>query len=104
MDCWAFAGDGDVLASGGHDASLRLGEASLGTPLQDVPHPGPFTSLPWSPDGRLLASGAVAGTIRLWEIPSRGRAACVEVLAGHSSWVRGMAVAHGGTSLASASW
>jgi len=104
IDCLAFAPDGDVLASGGHDATLRLWEASLGTPLQDVPHPGPFTSLAWSPDGRLLASGDLAGTIRLWEIPSRGRAACVEILAGHSSWVRGLAFAPDGTSLASASW
>src|SRR6266487_3010733 len=104
IDCLAFAPDGDVLASGGYDATLRLWEASLGTPLQDVPHPSPITSLAWSPDGRLLASGDVAGTIRLWEIPSRGRAACVESLAGHSSWVRGLAFAPDGTSLASASW
>src|SRR5438105_5829304 len=104
IDCLAFAPDGDVLASGGYDATLRLWEASLGTPLQDVPHPGPFTSLAWSPDGRLLASGDLAGTIRLWAIPSRGRAACVEILAGHSSWVRGLAFAPDGTSLASASW
>src|SRR2546425_2353584 len=104
IDCLAFAPDGNVLASGGHDATMRLWEASLGTPLQDVPHPGPFTSLAWSPDGRLLASGDLAGTIRLWAIPSRGRAACVESLAGHSSWVRGLAFAPDGTSLASASW
>src|SRR6266568_691709 len=111
IDCLAFAPDGDVLASGGYDATLRLWEASLGTPLQDVPHPGPITSLAWhpvwgtgNPDGRLLASGDVAGTIRLWAIPSRGRAACVESLAGHSSWVRGLAFAPDGTSLASASW
>src|SRR6266571_1735730 len=56
IDCLAFAPDGNVLASGGHDATLRLWEAKLGTPLQDVPHPGPFTSLAWSPYGRLLAS------------------------------------------------
>src|SRR5438128_11704689 len=45
IDCLAFAPDGDVLASGGHDATMRLWEASLGTPLQDVPHPGPIAPL-----------------------------------------------------------
>src|SRR2546422_203602 len=104
IDCLAFAPDGDVLASGGHDATMRLWETKQGTPLADVPHPGPFTSLAWSPDGRLLASGDAAGTIRLWAIPSHGRAACVESLAGHSSWVRGRAFAPDGTSLASGSW
>src|SRR2546421_1276885 len=111
IDCLAFAPDGDVLASGGYAGTLRLWEAKRGTPLQDVPHPGPITSLAWhpvwgtgNPDGRLLASGDVAGTIRLWEIPSRGRAACVEILAGPSSVGRGRAFAPDGTSLASASW
>src|SRR5260370_159326 len=41
---------------------------------------------------------------RMWEVPSQGRATCVEILAGHSSWVCGLAFAPDGTSLASASW
>jgi hypothetical protein len=43
-------------------------------------------------------------TTRLWEIPSSGRAACVQILAGHSSWVRGLAFAPNGRRLASASF
>jgi WD40 repeat protein len=100
----AFAPDGSLLASGGHEGTVRLWDAKLGTTLQELPHPGTVFSLAWSPDGHLLASGDVAGTIRLWEIwPSR-LATCVEILAGHSSWVPGLAFAPDGNSLASASW
>ena len=102
-NCLAFAPGGRLLASGGYEASVRLWDPKLGTALQELPHPGTVFSLAWSPDGHLLASGDVAGTIRLWEIgPSP--ATCVEVLAGHSSWVPGLAFAPDGRTLASASW
>src|SRR5260370_34983346 len=100
IDCLGFAPDGDVLASGGHDATMRLWETKQGTPLADVPHPGPFTSLAWSPDGRLLASGDVAGTIRLWGGPSPGGAARVESRAWHRSGGRGVALLRGATTVA----
>ena len=104
IDCLAFAPDGDVLASGGHDATLRLWDAKLGTPLQDVPHPGPVTR--W-PGARMDACSPVATSrapFGCGRSRPAGRATCVEILAGHSSWVRGLAFAPDGTSLASASW
>jgi transcriptional regulator with XRE-family HTH domain len=39
--CLAFSPDGSLLASGSQDGSVRLWEASLGRPLEDIPHPAP---------------------------------------------------------------
>jgi WD40 repeat protein len=100
----AFAPDGSLLASGGFEGTVRLWDPKLGTTLQELPHPGTVFSLAWSPDGHLLASGDVAGTIRLWEIGPSRKASCVEILAGHSSWIPGLSFAPDGNSLASASW
>src|SRR5256885_5751292 len=93
-----------MLASAGLDATVRLWDAKLGTPLENVLHPGAVFSLAWSPDGRLLASGDFAGALRLWELQPSGPARCVQTLWGHSNWVRGLAFAPDGSLLASASW
>jgi WD40 repeat protein/transcriptional regulator with XRE-family HTH domain len=103
-NCLAFSPDGSLLANGAHDATVQLWDAKLGTPLQDVPHPDPVISLAWSPDGSLLASGDSEGTIRLWELQQSGPPRCVQMLCGHSNWVRELAFAPDGSSLASASW
>jgi WD40 repeat protein len=102
--CLAFSPDGSLFASGGLDATVRLWEASLGTLLEDIPHHGPVFSASCSPDGRLLASSDVAGTTRLWEMQQTGPARCVEILSGHTNWVRGLAFAPDGSILVSASW
>ena len=47
--CVAFASDGSLLASGGHEGTVRLWDPKLGTPIQEVPHPGPVSALAWIP-------------------------------------------------------
>ncbi len=99
----AFAPDGGLLATCGNDATV-LWDLQSGTQLQTLPHPGQLHAITWSPDGHLLASGSSDGQIRLWEIQKTQPATCVEILAGHTNWVIGLAFAPDGSTLASASW
>jgi len=49
---------------------VRLIETSTGKTLADLKgHDLPIAGLAFSPDGRLLASGSLDRTIKLWELP-----------------------------------
>jgi WD40 repeat protein len=65
-------------------------------------HTNRVTSVAFSPDGRLLASGSWDETIKLWEVAS-GRE--VRTLSGHTDWVLSVAFSPDGRLLASgAAW
>ena len=67
----AFSDDGQTIAAGLADDSIRLWRVAtrspLGAPL--IGHQGPVTSVAFSPGGNTLASGSTDTTIRLWPIP-----------------------------------
>ena len=64
----ALSADGQLLASGGLDGTVRLWEVPSGRGLATLHgHTSAVWGVTLSSDGRLLASGGLDGTVRLWD-------------------------------------
>ena len=78
MQSVAFTPNGQVMAAGGEDSTIRLWNvADLGRPIA-LGHPlrgdtNTVFSLAFSPDGRTLASGSEDRTVRLWNVTDPAR-------------------------------
>jgi WD40 repeat protein len=97
----AFAPDDGTLAIGiGNRVALRDGQTL--DRIEDLAgHRGRVTSIAWSADGSLLASGASDDNdIRVWEASTRR---IRHVLSGHTGWIRSLAFSPDGATLASGS-
>ncbi len=70
----AFSPDGNTLASGSSDNSIRLWDVQSGKERQVLlGHLNPVWSVAFSPDSDSLASGSLNGTLRLWTQSDRLR-------------------------------
>ena len=75
-----FSPDGQQLASGASDHTVRVWDASTGKCLQTLKgHGDGVYSVAFAPDGQQLASGADDHTVRLWDA-STGK--CLQMLEG----------------------
>jgi WD40 repeat protein/energy-coupling factor transporter ATP-binding protein EcfA2 len=98
----AFSPNGNMLASGSLDRTLRLWDVAtrqpLGPPLTG--HANGLLGVAFSPDGKTLASGSDDNTIILWDVATHQR---LSTLKGHTDSVWNVAFSPDGTTLASGS-
>ena len=65
----AFSPNGQVIASGSDDETIRLWDANTGAHLRTLEgHTKSVTDVAFSPDGQVIASGSFDDTIRLWRV------------------------------------
>jgi WD40 repeat protein len=87
----AISPDGKTIASWSTlwdaDFTVRLWHVETKQQIGLFKHPHIASSVAFSPDGTLLASGDFSGNTRLWNIESKQQVALLEPRLGHNGWV-----------------
>ena len=97
----SFSLDGEMLASGSWDGTVRLWDVATGAAIRTLTgHTDRVNSVSFSPGGEMLASGSLDGTVRLWDVAT---GAAIRTLTGHTDRVYGVSFSPDGEMLASGS-
>ncbi|KAL2885250.1 Vegetative incompatibility protein HET-E-1 [Ceratocystis lukuohia] len=97
-----FSTDGQRLASGFYDNTVKIWDATSGACLQTLEGHGDWVrSVVFSTDGQRLASGSDDRTVKIWDATS---GACLQTLEGHANYVTSVVFSTDGQRLASGSY
>lgn len=98
----ATSPDGQKIASGSDDQSIKIWNLSRGQELRTLTgHSNWVYSVAISPDGETLVSGSKDNTIKVWSLNTGQE---LRTLTGHSSYVNAVAFSPDGQKLASGSY
>ena len=96
-----FSPDGQILASGSEDNTIKLWRVSDGNLIRTLTeHEWSVSSVTFSPDGQILASGSADNTIKLWRVSD---GSLIRTLMGHTGVVHSVSFSPDGQILASGS-
>jgi WD40 repeat protein len=99
VNCVAFSPDGNLIASGSDDQTVRVWEAGTGKEMMTLErHKSSVSSLAFSSDGQKIISGSEDGTIVIWEFligditqiaGEESRVNCIRVLPEGNAFISG---------------
>lgn len=101
---WAvsFSGDGELIASGGNDKTVKVWRRDGSVVATLAGHTESVTRVAWSPNSKVLASASRDKTVKLWDLKT-GLPQLEKTLIGHKDFVFGVAFSPDGNLIATAS-